>query len=220
MPAIPYPAGKVRLARKINYFLPQEGRTSVEPFAGRRNRFWAAVERGLKNTKWWLNDVATASLFEATWTHRQSIKVPLRSRKEIEKQREAFKLGDPAAILLAPHLASVKGQIRAIADAVSLPFRALDEKIDDGLGIVAGDWNALIPYLLEMHRRLSAPGRRADLRKGAPSDLTWAVWVESKRHKLGHSLRTIQYVLKGKKQGSDRAANAARRNVTEVCVLN
>jgi hypothetical protein len=97
---------------------------------------------------------------------------------------------------------SVKGQIRAIADAVSLSFNALDERIDEGLEIVARDWAALIPYMMEMNRRLSAPGKRTDLRKGAPSGLTWTAWVESKRHKLGRSLRTIQYMLKGKTEAS------------------
>jgi hypothetical protein len=99
---------------------------------------------------------------------------------------------------------SVKGQIRSIADAASLPFRALDTKIDDGLDVVAKDFTALIPYLLEMHRRLSAPGKRNDLRKGAPADLTWIDWVESKRHKLGRSLRTIQYMLQGKTDASQQ----------------
>jgi hypothetical protein len=75
----------------------------------------------------------------------------------------------------------VKGQIKSIADAASLSFRALDERIDEGLGLVAKDWNALLPYMLEMNRRLSAPGKRSDLRKGAPVDLTWTAWVDSKR---------------------------------------
>ena len=61
---------------------------------------------------------------------------------------------DKARRVLPP---TVKGQIRAIADAVSLPFNALDAKIDEGLGIVGKNWAALIPYLLEMNRRLSAP---------------------------------------------------------------
>jgi hypothetical protein len=82
-------------------------------------------------------------------------------------------------------------------NAASLSYPALDSRIDKGLGIVAKDWNALIPYLLEMHTRLSAPGKRNDLRKGAPNGLTWTMWVETKRHKLGRSLRTIQYMLKG-----------------------
>jgi modification methylase len=106
---------------------------------------------------------------------------------------------DKARRVLPP---SVKGQIKAIADAASLSFRSLDERIDDGLNIVAQDWNALIPYLLEMNRRLSAQGTRSDLRKGAPAGLTWMQWVESKRHKLGRSLRTIQYLLKGQTAAS------------------
>jgi modification methylase len=97
---------------------------------------------------------------------------------------------------------SVKGQIKAIADAASLSFKALDEKIDEGLEIVAKDFVSLIPYMLEMNRRLSAQGKRTDLRKGAPAGLTWMQWVASKRHKLGRSLCTIEYLLKGKTQAS------------------
>jgi site-specific DNA-methyltransferase (adenine-specific) len=55
-----------------------------------------------------------------------------------------------------------------------------------------------------MHRRLCAPGKRSDLRRGAPVDLTWTAWVESKRHKLGRSLRTIQYLLRGKTEASQK----------------
>src|SRR5271170_1446936 len=98
--------------------------------------------------------------------------------------------------------ASVKGQIKAIANAASLSFRSLDHRIDDGLAIVARDWNALIPYLLEMQRRLSAPGKRTDLRKGAPLGLTWTAWVVSKRCILGRSLRSVQRLLRGKTQAS------------------
>src|ERR1017187_8752480 len=97
---------------------------------------------------------------------------------------------------------SVDGRWRLLSDASSLSFSALDAKIEAGLQTVADDWNAVVPYLLEMNRRLSAPGRRTDLRKGAPSGLTWTAWVESKRHKLGRSLRTIQYMLKGKTEAS------------------
>src|SRR5271170_7680566 len=98
--------------------------------------------------------------------------------------------------------ASVKGQTKAIADAASLSFRALDHRIDDGLAIVARDWNALTPYLQEMQRRLSAPGKRTDLRKGAPLGLTWTAWVVSKRSILGRSLRSVQRLLRGKTQAS------------------
>ena len=97
---------------------------------------------------------------------------------------------------------SVDGKWRLLADASSLSFSALDAKIEDGLETVAKDWNAVVPYLLEMHRRLSAPGRRTDLRKGAPAGLTWTAWVESKRTKLGRSLRSVQRLLRGKTEAS------------------
>lgn len=86
--------------------------------------------------------------------------------------------------------------------ATVLTFSALDAKIDDGLRAVARDWNAVVPYLLEMHRRLSAPGRRTDLRKGAPAGLTWTAWVESKRNRLGRSLRSVQRLLRGQTEAS------------------
>jgi hypothetical protein len=97
---------------------------------------------------------------------------------------------------------AAKSALSSLDNAASLSFSALDSKIDKGLGLVAKDWNALVPYLLEMHRRLNAPGRRTDLRKGAPAGLSWTQWVESKRHKLGRSLRTIQYLLKGQTESS------------------
>jgi hypothetical protein len=106
---------------------------------------------------------------------------------------------DKSQRMLSP---SVKGQLRSIADAASLSFTALDEKIEHGLDVVARDFSVLVPYLLEMNRRLSAPGKRTDLRKGAPANFTWTAWVESKRHKLGRSLRTIQYMLKGQTESS------------------
>jgi hypothetical protein len=122
--------------------------------------------------------------------------------------------------------ATVKGQIKVIADAASLSFTALDARIDSGLGQLAKDFTALVPFLLEMHRRLSAPGRRTDLRKGAPKGLTWTEWVESKRHKLGRGLRSIQYLLKGRTEASIRRqtlaegradiANGVRSVSTEV----
>jgi hypothetical protein len=110
---------------------------------------------------------------------------------------------------------SVRGQIRSITDAASLSFSALDAKIDHGLDVVAKDFSVLVPYLLEMNRRLSAPGRRSDLRKGAPANLSWTQWVETKRHKLGRSLRTIQYLLKGRTQSSkERRMLLAQRHAS------
>jgi hypothetical protein len=67
---------------------------------------------------------------------------------------------------LLPEAAKIA--LSSFDNAASLSFPALDLRIDRGLGLVAKDWNALLPYLLEMNRRLSAPGKRTDLRKGAP----------------------------------------------------
>ena len=97
---------------------------------------------------------------------------------------------------------TLDARMRALADPASLPFSALDVEIDSGLEIVAKDWSNLVPYLLEMHRRLSAPGKRTDLRRDAPAGLTWTAWVESKRHKLGRSLRSVQRLLRGKTEAS------------------
>jgi len=95
-----------------------------------------------------------------------------------------------------------KTRFRVLSDASALSFSALDRKIDSGLETVAKDWSNLVPYLLEMHRRLGAPGKRTDLRNGAPAGLTWTAWVESKRSKLGRSLRSVQRLLRGKTEAS------------------
>lgn len=107
---------------------------------------------------------------------------------------------------------ALNSKLRTLADAASLSFVALDAQIDDGLQTVANDWKAILPYLLEMNRRLSAPGKRTDLRRGAPSGLTWTQWVASKRRRLGRSLRTIQHMLRGKTEASkERQALAESR---------
>jgi site-specific DNA-adenine methylase len=95
-------------------------------------------------------------------------------------------------------------RVRIQNNAASLSFSDLDAKIDVGLQRVASDFSAVVPYMLEMHRRLVAPGKRTDLRKGAPSKLTWTQWVNSKRSRLGRSLRTIQHLLRGKTEASRR----------------
>jgi len=97
---------------------------------------------------------------------------------------------------------ALRGRLRTQNHASKLSFPDLDQKIDDGLETVAKDWSNLVPFLLEMNRRLSAPGRRTDLRKGAPAGLTWVAWVESKRSKLGRSLRSVQRLLRGKTEAS------------------
>src|SRR2546425_5716935 len=104
MPTIPYPGGKARLARTIVSFLPKQGRTFVEPFAGKGNIFWTAASQGLKYRDWWLNDISTSQFFYAIKQSGHKLKVPTRSRTEYERQREAFVSGDPLAILLEPYL--------------------------------------------------------------------------------------------------------------------
>jgi site-specific DNA-adenine methylase len=106
---------------------------------------------------------------------------------------------------------TLNSTLHSFDKAASLSFAALDAKIDNGLETVARDLSAILPYLLEMRTRLAAPGKRTDLRKGAPTGLTWTQWVESKRKKLGRSLRTIQHMLKGKTEASRSRQELAQR---------
>ena len=48
-----------------------------------------------------------------------------------------------------------RSKLRTLADASTLSFAELDAKVDERIQTVAADLNALLPYLLEMHRRLS-----------------------------------------------------------------
>lgn len=52
----------------------------------------------------------------------------------------------------------LRPRLRIQDNAASLSFTALDARIDQGLQTVASNFTALVPFLLEMHRRLSAPG--------------------------------------------------------------
>ncbi len=108
--------------------------------------------------------------------------------------------------------------LRTLSDAASLSFVALDARIDEGLQAVANDWNAVLPLLLEMNRRLSAPGRRTDLRKGAPAGLTWTAWVQSKRRRLRRSLRSVQRLLSGKTEASKERQAQPRATVAQGSV--
>ena len=136
------PEAKLASAKQIISFLPPEGRTYVEPFVGCGNLFWAAAEQGLKFRKWWLNDLATAPFFDAIKELGETIQVPPRSRREFEKQREAFKYGDPTAVLLAPHLSFSGGLY------------------DSGLkgGAECGDDDGGFPRLVTRERCVSATG--------------------------------------------------------------
>jgi site-specific DNA-adenine methylase len=50
-----------------------------------------------------LNDIRTAPFFRALATYGRSVAVPPRSHEEFVRQKAAFALGDPAAILLGPY---------------------------------------------------------------------------------------------------------------------
>src|ERR1700723_103985 len=103
-PTIAFPGGKARLAQEIVALLPENGRTYIEPFAGRGNLYWSAVSAGLRYEKWWLNDISTIPFFHAIREIGDVIQVPEHNRDEYERQREASKRGDPVAALLEPFL--------------------------------------------------------------------------------------------------------------------
>jgi site-specific DNA-adenine methylase len=102
-PTIPYPGAKGRLAPFLVSMMPKDGRFYIEPFAGRGNVYFAAVEV-LNFRHWWLNDIATAPFFNALMTLGKTIKVPERTREEYFRQKQLFATGDPRAILLEPYL--------------------------------------------------------------------------------------------------------------------
>jgi site-specific DNA-adenine methylase len=102
-PTIAYPGGKARLAKTIISMMPTSGRMYVEPFVGRGNVFWAAASV-LNYGQWWINDISTSQFYHAIKSHGASLVVPERSREEYYKQWEAFKAGDPQAVLLEPYL--------------------------------------------------------------------------------------------------------------------
>ena len=102
-PAISYPGGKARLARTLVSLMPRQGRSYVEPFAGRGNVFWAAASSQLGFQQWALNDIRTVPFFEAVRDIGDSVEVPEKSCEEYGRQREAFRRGDPKAILLEPY---------------------------------------------------------------------------------------------------------------------
>jgi site-specific DNA-adenine methylase len=98
-----YSGGKMKLAKYISPFIPFSGRTYCEPFAGLGNLYWN-VALISEYEQWRLNDIRTNRFFYALATHGNTVQVPPRSHEEFERQRVAFKLGDPTAILLGPYL--------------------------------------------------------------------------------------------------------------------
>ncbi len=98
-----YSGGKMKLANYIRPFMPPSGPIYCEPFVGLGNLYWKAALTS-QYEQWWLNDTRTSSFFRALKSHGHIVEeVPARSHGEFERQKAAFKLGDPAAILLGPY---------------------------------------------------------------------------------------------------------------------
>jgi hypothetical protein len=75
-----------------------------------------------------------------------------------------------------------------------MKFTMLDAAFDLGADRVAKSAKELIPYLMEIKTRLSAQGRRSDL-KDTP-DMTWNEWKQSKRDKLCMAPSTVDLLLR------------------------
>jgi len=103
-PSIAYPGSKARVAPILVGYMPREGRSYLEPFAGLGNVFWAAASSRVHFERWVLNDIRTTPFLEAVRDIGGTLEVPARSREEGCRQWEAFKRGDQRAILLEPYL--------------------------------------------------------------------------------------------------------------------
>lgn len=149
-PTFAYPGGKARLAPTLVSFMPPQGRSYVEPFAGRGNVFWAAASSGLDFKEWVLNDIRTAPFFEAIRATGDTVEVPIRSREEYYQQWEGFKQQDFKAVLLEPYLtfggggygAGVKGVPHsASAEGYAKTMRAChDLMVKKDVLVTSFDW--------------------------------------------------------------------------------
>jgi site-specific DNA-adenine methylase len=83
--------------------MPQQGGIYCEPFAGLAALYWRMATTS-DYEKWRLNDIRTHPFFRALATHGNTVRVPVRSHEEFRRQKAAFALGDPKAILLGPYL--------------------------------------------------------------------------------------------------------------------
>ena len=102
-PTFSYPGGKCRLASTLVSFMPGSGRSYVEPFCGRANVFFRAAST-LQFSQCWLNDIRTAPFLNALISHGDTVEVPQQTREEFERQRVAWQINDPTALLLEPYL--------------------------------------------------------------------------------------------------------------------
>jgi hypothetical protein len=98
-----YSGGKMKLAKYISPFMPSSGRIYCEPFAGLGNLYWRMATTS-DYEQWRLNDIRTRPFFRAIGTHGNTVQVPARGHEEFQRQKAAFGLGDPSAILLGPYL--------------------------------------------------------------------------------------------------------------------
>lgn len=97
-----YPGGKMNLAKQIEPYMPHSGRVYCEPFAGLAALYWRMALTA-DYEQWRLNDIRTQPFFRALITHGNTVEVPARTHEEFMRQKAAFALGDPAAILLGPY---------------------------------------------------------------------------------------------------------------------
>ena len=158
-PTISYPGGKARLAPTLVSFMPPQGRSYVEPFAGRGNVFWAAASSQLGFQRWALNDIRTAPFFEAVRDIGDTIEVPEKSHEEYSRQREAFEQGDPKAILLEPYFTfdgdgygrGLQGKNGPTLAGYTRTLRACHRLMNATKAIITGcdwtefDWSSLTP---------------------------------------------------------------------------
>ena len=97
-----YSGAKYRLAKYIVPHMPQRGRIYCEPFAGLAALYWK-MALASEYEQWRLNDIRTAPFFRALSTHGNVVEVPARGHDEFQRQKAAFGLGDPGAVLLGPY---------------------------------------------------------------------------------------------------------------------
>ena len=97
-----YSGAKNRLAKDILPHMPHRGRIYCEPFAGLAALYWK-MALAADYEQWRLNDIRTAPFLRTLFTRGNALEVPARSHEEFARQKAAFALGDPAAILLGPY---------------------------------------------------------------------------------------------------------------------
>ena len=97
-----YSGAKNRLAKDFLPHMPHRGRIYCEPFAGLAALYWRMALTS-DYERWRLNDIRTAPFLRALLTRGNALEVPARSHEEFARQKAAFALGDPTAILLGPY---------------------------------------------------------------------------------------------------------------------